>query len=232
MLWGEICKTLINEFTIYKDDFGLYIGVSARGCIWPSLRHLVPFFSKMHFLFEEYFSWFVNSGVMAVKWLIAFRLFLSKSVTLLRFSWLLFMMFLLGWIGCWFDRLNLLVKLILTKNLNNVFFFRWFTRTRMGALIRCQRCSSMQSYRGGNGDYWLFMMMVGSFTLPTTNFSAVPVWIIIGRFFPEAQISRMDFKPVQPGASGDPFDSHNGMISQVDWHHSHCFHFHFHFWFP
>ena len=42
------------------------------------------------------------------------------------------------------------------------------------------------------------------------------VIIIVGRFFPEAQISRMDFKPLQPGGSSDdPFDSHNGMISQV-----------------
>ena len=122
MLCGEYAKRWSMN-SQYNNDFGLYIGVSARGCIWPSLRHLVTFSSKIHFLFEEYFSWFVNSGVMAVKWLIAFRLFLSKSVTLLRFSWLLFMMFLLGWIGCWFDRL---VKLILTptKNLNNVFFLQ------------------------------------------------------------------------------------------------------------
>ena len=37
------------------------------------------------------------------------------------------------------------------------------------------------------------------------------------RFFPEAQVSRMDFKPVQPGSSDDPFDSKNGLISQVRW---------------
>jgi len=36
-------------------------------------------------------------------------------------------------------------------------------------------------------------------------------------FFPEAQVSRMDFKPLTPGGpSSNPFDSHNGMISQVN----------------
>ena len=59
----------------------------------------------------------------------------------------------------------------------------------------------------------LTMMMT---TTMMTIIINVLVTIIVGRFFPEAQVSRMDFKPLMPGGtSSNPFDSNNGMISQV-----------------
>ena len=60
------------------------------------------------------------------------------------------------------------------------------------------------------------MMTIIMTTTMMTIITNVLVTIIVGRFFPEAQVSRMDFKPLMPGGtSSNPFDSNNGMISQV-----------------
>ena len=77
-----------------------------------------------------------------------------------------------------------------------------------------QRTTSMPSYQEENGNWRAVMKLMMIMKLMLTII--IGLLIIVCRFFPEAQVSRMDFKPLVPGGeSGDPFQSNNGMISQA-----------------